>query len=174
MKTKDITYIAISAALIAICSWVSIPFPVPVTLQTLGVFLVVGLIGGKRGFLAVLIYILAGAVGVPVFSGFKGGLAVLFGSTGGYIIGFLFAAGVIWIATHFFGQRTAVLAVSMSIGLIICYITGTLWFMLVILRSAEPMSFAAVIGKSVLPFIIPDIIKIFIALRLIKVLKGRI
>lgn len=174
MKTKDITYIAVSAALITICSWISIPLSVPITLQTFGIFLVMGLIGGKRGFLAVLIYILAGAFGVPVFSGFKGGAAVLLGSTGGYIVGFLLAAAVVAIATHFFGEGTIVLAISMLIGLAICYITGSLWFMLVILRTEGAMGFVAVLSKAVLPFIVPDIIKIFMAIRLTKVLKKRI
>lgn len=88
-KTRDIVFIGIFAALIAICSWISIPTTVPFTLQTMGVFTAVGLLGGKRGSLAVLVYILLGLVGLPVFAGFSGGVGVLFGTTGGYIIGFL-------------------------------------------------------------------------------------
>lgn len=72
------------AVLIAICSWISIPMTVPFTLQTFAVFLAVGVLGGKRGSLAVLIYILLGAVGIPVFAGFSGGIGVLLGNTGGY------------------------------------------------------------------------------------------
>lgn len=174
MKTKDITYIAVSAALITICSWISIPLTVPVTLQTFGVFLVMGIVGGKRGFLAVFTYVLVGMAGVPVFSGFKGGAAVLFGSTGGYIFGFLLAAAIVWLFTHFFGDSLVVLAVSMAVGLAVCYITGSLWFMFIVLKTAEPMGFIAALSKTVLPFIIPDVIKIFIALRLTKVLKNRI
>ena len=90
-KTYDLAYIAIFAVLIAICSWISIPMTVPFTLQTFGVFMAVGVLGGKRGSLAVLVYILLGAIGVPVFAGFSGGLGILLNNTGGYIIGFLFS-----------------------------------------------------------------------------------
>ena len=85
-KTYDLVYVSIFVVLIAVCSWISIPLTVPVTLQTFGVFIAVGLLGGKRGTLAVLVYILMGAIGIPVFSGF----------TGGYIVGFLFSALLMW------------------------------------------------------------------------------
>ena len=71
-KTYDLVYVSIFVVLIAVCSWISIPLTVPVTLQTFGVFIAVGLLGGKRGTLAVLVYILMGAIGIPVFSGFTG------------------------------------------------------------------------------------------------------
>ncbi len=74
-KILSIVYIGISAALIAICSWIQIPLTVPITLQTMGVCLISGLLGFKRGTLATLVYILLGAIGVPVFAGFSGGLA---------------------------------------------------------------------------------------------------
>ena len=77
MKTLDMVYIALFACLMAICAWISIPGQIPFTLQTMGVFLAVGLLGGKRGTVAVLVYILMGAVGLPVFSGFAGGLGKL-------------------------------------------------------------------------------------------------
>ena len=76
-RTYDMAYIAIFAVLIAICSWISIPMTVPFTLQTFGVFMAVGVLGGKRGSLAVLVYILLGAIGVPVFAGFSGGFGIL-------------------------------------------------------------------------------------------------
>ena len=76
-KTLALVYIAICAGFIAICSWISIPTAVPFTMQTFAVFFAVGFLGGKRGTAAVLIYILLGAVGLPVFSGFTGGLGVL-------------------------------------------------------------------------------------------------
>ena len=91
-KTLDMVYIAIFAVIIAVCSWISVPMVVPFTLQTFGVFCAVGLLGGKRGTLSVLIYVLLGAVGVPVFAGFSSGIGTLFGVTGGYIMGFIFTA----------------------------------------------------------------------------------
>ena len=104
-KTYDLAYIAIFAVLIAICSWISIPMTVPFTLQTFGVFMAVGVLGGKRGSLAVLVYILLGAIGVPVFAGFSGGLGILLNNTGGYIIGFLFSALVMWAMECSLGQK---------------------------------------------------------------------
>ena len=95
-KTYDMVYIAIFAVLMAICSWISIPMTVPFTLQTFGVFMAVGVLGGKKGTLAVLIYILLGAIGVPVFAGFSGGIGILLNTTGGYIVGFFFSALVMW------------------------------------------------------------------------------
>ena len=82
-KTYDLAYIAIFAVLIAICSWISIPATVPFTLQTFGVFIAAGVLGGKRGTLSVLVFILLGAVGIPVFANFSGGIGVLAGPTGG-------------------------------------------------------------------------------------------
>ena len=89
-------YIALFAVAIAICSWISVPATVPFTLQTFGVFLAAAVLGGKRGTLAVLVYLALGMAGVPVFAGFQGGMGCLLGSTGGYLIGFLFLALVMW------------------------------------------------------------------------------
>ena len=105
-KTYDIVYIAVFAVIMAICSWISIPTTVPFTLQTFGVFIAVGILGGKRGTLAVLVYIILGAIGVPVFSGFTGGVGILVGTTGGYIIGFLFSALVMWLMEKIPGKRS--------------------------------------------------------------------
>ena len=124
-KTLDMVYIGLMACLMTICSWISIPTVVPFTLQTMGVFLAVGLLGGKRGSLAVLVYILLGAVGLPVFSGFKGGIGALLGTTGGYIVGFLASALVMWAMEKAFGKAKWVLPVSMVLGLIACYAIGT-------------------------------------------------
>ena len=88
-RTYDIVYTAQFAVLIAICSWISIQTTVPFTLQTMGVFLAVSIVGGRRAVLSVVVYILLGAIGMPVFSGFTGGIGILLGSTGGYIIGFV-------------------------------------------------------------------------------------
>ena len=96
-------YIGLFAVVIAICSWISIPTVVPFTLQTFAVFLAVAVLGGKRGTLSVIVYVLLGAVGLPVFSGFKGGIGVLLNTTGGYIIGFIFSALLMWAFEKAFG-----------------------------------------------------------------------
>ena len=144
---------------------------VPFTLQTMGVFLAVGLLGGKRGTLAVLIYILLGAVGLPVFSGFKGGIGALLGTTGGYIVGFLASALVMWGMEKAFGKAKWVLPVSMVLGLIACYAIGTVWFMVVYARNTGAVGMMTVLGWCVFPFILPDLLKIGLALFLTKALK---
>ena len=128
-KTYDLVYIAVFAVVMAVCSWISIPAQVPFTLQTFGVFMAVGVLGGKRGTLAVLVYVLLGAVGVPVFAGFSGGIGSLLGNAGGYIIGFIFSALVMWAIESVFGRKPVVQIISMIIGLIVCYAFGTAWFM---------------------------------------------
>ena len=107
-KTYDLVYIAVFAVVMAVCSWISIPAQVPFTLQTFGVFMAVGVLGGKRGTLAVLVYVLLGAVGVPVFAGFSGGIGSLLGNAGGYIIGFIFSALVMWAIESVFGRKPVV------------------------------------------------------------------
>ena len=134
-KTYDIVYIAVFAVIMAICSWISIPAAVPFTLQTFGVFIAVGILGGKRGTLSVLVFILLGAIGVPVFAGFSGGIGVLAGTTGGYIIGFLFSALVMWAMEKLPGKKAVMQIVSMIVGLIVCYAFGTAWFMIVYSRA---------------------------------------
>lgn len=170
-KTKEIVYIGIFAALMAVCAWILIPAAVPFTLQTFAVFLAVGLLGGRCGTLAVLVYILMGAVGLPVFSGFKGGLGALFGSTGGYIFGFLFSALLMWWMENVFGEGTWVLVLSMCLGLLVCYAVGTAWYMLVYTHSTGAVGVMTVLGWCVFPFVIPDCLKILLAVWLTKRLK---
>ena len=107
-RVVDLTYMAVCAALIAICAWITVPAAVPFTLQTFAVFCVLGLLGGKRGTVAILVYILLGAVGLPVFSGFNGGIGALLGTTGGYILGFIFIGLIYWAAEKLFGFKLAV------------------------------------------------------------------
>lgn len=89
-NAMDLAYTALGAVLIAVCSWITIPMAVPFTMQTFAVFLTLSLLGGRRGTAAIAAYVLLGAVGLPVFSGFSGGFGVLLGATGGYIAGFVF------------------------------------------------------------------------------------
>ena len=111
LSTRDLTRIAVFAALMAVCSWITIPATVPFTLQTLGVFLAVGLLGGRRGTLAIVVYVLLGAIGMPVFAGFSSGLG---GTSSGYIVGFVFSALLMWAMEKALGRSVPVLAVSMG------------------------------------------------------------
>ena len=162
-KTYDMAYIAIFAVLMAVCSWISIPTTVPFTLQTFGVFMAVGVLGGKRGTLSVLVYILLGAVGVPVFAGFSGGIGVIFNSTGGYIVGFLLSALIMWGMEKLWGKKPVVQILSMVVGLVACYALGTIWFMVVYARNTGAVGLGTVLGWCVIPFIIPDLVKIALA-----------
>ncbi len=171
-KIKDIVFIGISAALIAVCSWISIPLPtVPITLQTMGVCLIAGLFGLKRGTLATAVYIALGALGVPVFSGFTGGVGIILGQTGGYIIGFIFTALIVGLASDKFKGRLLPLILSMVIGILVCYAFGTAWFAVVYAKSNEPASLLTILGWCVFPFLLPDAVKIAVAAVLANRLK---
>lgn len=173
-KTLDMVYIALFAVIIAICSWICVPTAIPFTLQTFAVFLAVAVLGGKRGSMTVLLYLLMGAVGLPVFSGFTGGIGRLFDATGGYKLGFILAALVMWGAEYFFGKKDLVLGVSMVLGILLCYAFGTAWYVF-LYGSTTGASLATVLGVCVFPFVIPDMIKIGMVLafrkRLVKVLN---
>ena len=168
----DIVLISISAALITVSSWISIPIgPVPFTLQTLGILAVLLAAGGRRGTLAILVYLALGLCGVPVFSGFKGGIASFAGPTGGFLVGFAFAALVYWLLETVLFKRLMTSAVKTWIFSalnsvvfeVVMYIIGVIWFMTVYAAQTGPVGLTAVMGWCVLPFIIPDIVKIIVA-----------
>lgn len=148
---------------------------VPFTLQTFGIFLAVGVLGGKRGSLAVLVYLLLGAIGIPVFAGFTGGIGIILGNTGGYMVGFLFTALAMWAMESLLGKKRWVLAFSMLLGLLVCYVCGTTWFMLVYANNSGAVGVWTALTWCVFPYIIPDILKILLALniskRLVKIIK---
>lgn len=102
--------------------------------------------------MSVLIYILLGAVGVPVFAGFSSGIGTLFGVTGGYIMGFIFTALIYWLITAIFGKKLWAIILGMVLGLLACYAFGTIWFMVVYAQKAAPIGLAAALMKCVVPF----------------------
>lgn len=169
-RTVDLTYTALAAVIIAVGAWISVPATVPFTMQTFAVFLAVGLLGGRRGSAAVLVYLLLGMVGIPVFAGFKGGLGILLGTTGGYILGFLAAALVYWGVTRLLGEKLWVKALGMVLGLLVCYAFGTAWFMVVYARASGPIGLMTALGWCVFPFLIPDLAKIALALGAARLL----
>lgn len=173
--TYDMVYIAVFTVVLAICSWISIPTQIPFTFQTFGVFMAVGVLGGRRGTLTVLVYLLLGAVGIPVFSGFRGGVGILLSANGGYLIGFLFSAIVMWgiekILAGIWKKSPIILFFSMLIGLLTCYLFGSVWFMAVYAKTTGAEGFAAVLGWCVIPFIIPDLIKVSLAFMLAKKMR---
>lgn len=170
-SARDIAYIAIMAGVIAVCSWISIPTTVPFTLQTFAVFLAVGVLGGRRGTFAVLAYILLGAVGLPVFAGFRGGLGA---PSDGYIVGFLFAALIYWGMTALLGNSAVPTVLGMVLGLVVCYAFGTAWFVVVYAQTKGPISVLAALGMCVFPFIPVDLLKLALAMAMTKVLRPHV
>lgn len=170
-KTIDMIYVGLAAAIIAVCSWITIPIgAVPITLQTMAVCLIAGLFGLKRGTLATVVYICLGAIGVPVFSSFKSGVGVLAGPTGGYIIGFIFTALIVGFVSDKTKGKLWCIVVAMIIGIAVCYAFGTAWFY-IYMQSKNPMSLGAVLSACVIPFLLPDAAKIVIAAVLTNRLK---
>ena len=167
MKTLDYAYMALATAVIAICSWIAIPLAVPITLQTFAIFTVVGLLGTKRGVISILVYILLGAVGLPVFANFNSGVGYIMGSTGGYLLGFIISALIVGGIISRFGRKTPVLICAMVLGLLVCYAFGTAWFMYVYAQNTGPVGLITVLSWCVFPFIIPDMVKILLAVTLI-------
>lgn len=168
IRTLDMAYIAMFAVMIAVCSWISIPSAVPFTMQTFGIFLTLGILGGRRGTLAIFTYLLLGALGLPVFSNFSGGIGVLFGNTGGYILGFFLSALLFWGMEHFFGKNKSILILSLLLGLFVCYLFGTAWFMFLYGRNTGEIGILTALGWCVFPYILPDIAKLLLALSVRK------
>lgn len=162
MKTKDLTVVAVMAALICVAGPLSIAIgPIPLSLASFAVYLAGAVLGAKRGPLAVAIYLLIGLVGVPVFSGFSGGFQKLIGVTGGYLIGYLPCAWLTGLGVKP-GQTEAQpkwkLPAMMVAGTAALYVVGTAWFMI-----QTQNTLAASLGMCVVPFLPGDAIKIVAA-----------
>lgn len=167
-KTIDLIYMALGAVLIAICSWISIPATVPFTMQTFAVFFVLSVLGGKRGTMAIIVYVLLGAVGVPVFAQFTSGIGILLGNTGGYIVGFIFAGLVYWLMTAWTGKKLWTEILAMVTGLLVVYAVGTAWFMIAYALANGAVGLATVLAWCVVPFVIPDLMKLGLAVSLAR------
>ena len=172
-RTLDLAYIALFAVLMAVCAWITVPLPKPLvqfTMQTFAMFMALLVLGGRRGLYAMVVYLLLGAVGMPVFSGFRGGMGVLLDTTGGYIIGFVAAALVYWLLTVRLGDSLPVKAIACVLGLAVCYAFGTAWFLVLYARTTGPIGVTTALGWCVIPYIIPDLLKLALAL----LLSGRV
>lgn len=170
MKVRTMALCGLFTAVLAVCAWISVPFgDMVITLQTFGIFLTLGLLGGRRGSITVAVYLILGAVGAPVFSGFRGGLGTLLGTTGGYIFGFMLTSLVYWLITAIKDTPKLRLA-AMILGLFLCYLCGSLWYLHRYL-TADGIALGAVVLKCVVPYLIPDGIKLALAWFLTKRLK---
>ncbi len=171
LQTKDMLRIALFSALLVLCTYISIPAVVPFTMQTFAIFLALAVLGGKNGSVAIVVYILLGAVGLPVFAGGKGGVFALVGPTGGYITGFILMGLCYWLLTGKRGASPFVTVFALLAGLFLCYAFGTVWFVVLYARTAQPITFGAALAACVLPFLLPDLLKLTLALLLAKRLK---
>jgi biotin transport system substrate-specific component len=168
---KGLVYAALFGALTATGAFIVIPLPpVPITAQTFFLNIAAVLLGGSLGALSQFIYVMMGVVGIPVFAGGKAGLGVIFGPTGGYLLGFVIAAFVIGMINQM--KKSAGIfwnIFSMLIGMLVIYFLGSLQLSLV-----AKISFHKALAIGVLPFIPADVIKILLAAIIISRLKGRI
>ena len=160
LKTKQLVMICIMSALLCIIGPLSIPIgPIPLSFTLLGVYLAVYTLGMKDGTYAFVIYLLLGLVGLPVFSGFTGGPSKLFGPTGGYLLGMIFLCLISgFFIDHFNSKHVPMHLLGMILGLMSCYIPGTIWFMIL-----TKVSFMEGLTTCVFPFFIFDTIKIILA-----------
>lgn len=170
-NAKDIAFIALFTCLMAVCSWISIPTTVPFTLQTFAVFMAVLCLGGKKGTISILVYILLGAVGVPVFANFTGGVGILLGSTGGYIIGFLLTGILFWVCRGIAYKNIVMNIIFCAAGLIICYAFGTVWFMVVYGNTTGSIGLWTALMWCVIPYIAWDALKIGLAVVISRKLR---
>ena len=175
ISTKEIVLTAMFTAIITICAWISIPIgPISFTMHTFAVFCAVCILGGRNSFFSVLTYLLLGAVGIPVFAGFKGGISVLVNTTGGYLLGFLLIPLIYLAAEKIFGKSLAVRIISLIIGLAVCYAFGTAWFITVYTRANGAISIGKALMLCVIPFLPFDAIKLALAAAVRQALRKHV
>ncbi|MBC8570319.1 biotin transporter BioY [Zongyangia hominis] len=169
-RTQKITFCALFAALTAILSQLAIPIgTVPINLAMLAVFIAGGVLGPVYGTISMVVYVALGAVGVPVFAMFTGGVAILVGPTGGYIAGYIAAAWLTGLLISKGSGKAWQSAAAMVAGLALCYLLGTAWFMV---STGTPL--AAALLACVAPFLPGDAIKIAAATLVVRVLKKQL
>lgn len=178
LSLLNISQIAICVVIIIVCTWVNIPTLIPFTMQSFAIFLTLLLLGGYKGSIAICVYIILGVIGVPVFANFKSGISALFGLTGGYIIGFIFQ-GVVYIIIDKIsgvlglGEKLYIKIIGLIIGQCTCYLMGSLWFVNIynLNNIDNNIGILGAMTMCVLPYIIPDILKMSLAISIYKRIK---
>lgn len=163
MKNKstvyEITTCALFAALMCIFGPMSVPIgPVPISLTNLVIYIAVYLLGARGTTISYIVYLLLGMAGLPVFSGYQGGIGKLAGPTGGYLIGFILMAIVSGLALKYSKVNVYLTAVGMVVGTLIAYLFGTAWFV-----HQMQCEWGYALSVCVYPFVVFDLIKIVIA-----------
>ncbi len=169
----DMVLISAFTAMIAVSAWITIPvLTIQFTMQLFAIFLALGTLGGRCGTVCVALYLVLGAVGLPVFSSFNAGIGALLGVTGGYLVGFFPMALVYW------GLRTVVKKQGMWVeillmvsSLIVCYAFGTAWFIVLYTKNKGAIGVWSALCTCVFPYVIPDLVKIVLANRLSALIR---
>lgn len=168
---RAIAHVGLFVALICVCSFLSIPFPVPFTMQTFGIFLALKMLGGKKATVAVSVYVSLGFLGLPVFSGFQGGISVLQGPTGGYIFGFILSSLFYWLTEKLSKKSLSISVLILCTCMVIYLTSGALWYCFVYANGLNENGFFIVVCTCILPYIVPDLVKIALAVFVSEKLK---
>ncbi|MFZ7134076.1 MAG: biotin transporter BioY [Eubacteriales bacterium] len=168
ITTKNLILIALFVSITIVLSQIVIPLqPVPISLSLIAVFLSGALLGWKKGMISQFIYILLGVLGLPVFAKYGSGLGVLFGPTGGYLLGYITAVIIIgYISEKFLSNHIIITIIAMLLGMLSCYLLGTIWLGYVL-----NYNFLTALSYGVLPFILGDILKIILSAFLVQRIK---
>lgn len=167
---RELVFTALCAALICVAGPISVPIgAIPISLGTFAIYFTAALLGGKRGTFAVIVYILIGMVGLPVFTGMRGGAAVLFGATGGYIIGYIPLALITGVFSDMKVKFNWTMPVGMVLGTVALYTFGTAWFMIM-----SGSTLKAALAACVVPFLLFDSIKMALSTILAIPLRARL
>lgn len=162
-------FMAIFAAIICIAAPVSVQIgPIPITLATFAIYLAGAMLGGRRGMIAVIVYIMLGSVGLPVFSNFNGGFTALLGPTGGYIIGYIPLVLLTGIFSDMNSKKHWTMIIGMLLGTVALYTFGTAWFMIM-----TSSSLGRALALCALPFVPGDALKIACVSAIAIPLKSR-
>ena len=165
LNVRKMVQCSLFAALIAVCAWICVPVPpVAVTLQTFGVLMALGILGGKWGTASILLYLTLGLAGLPVFAGFRGGISALLDASGGFLWGFL-AGGLVYRMTERLGRILAMVLCQFA-----CYLCGCLWFW----YWAGDSGIVAAVLTCVVPYLLPDGAKLWLAWRLSRRIGGQL
>lgn len=155
----ELVLAALLTAMIAICSQISLPIPpVPASMSVFAVLLCGAVLGPAWGTLAVAAYVIMGAIGLPVFAGFRAGPNVLFGTTGGYLAGYILSAAAVGIFSRRLPRTAAWTFAAMALSLPLCYLPGALWMMLI-----TRVNWLTAVVSGILVFIPGDLVKAFLA-----------
>lgn len=169
-NTYAMAVTALMTAVTCILAPLSIPIgPVPISLTNFAIYLSLYLLDWKKGTISYILYLLLGLVGLPVFSGFTGGIGKLAGPTGGYIIGFIPMAIIAGIVIDKYTEKWLLCLLAMIVGTIVCYALGTAW-----LAYEAKMDMMAALWAGVIPFIPGDLVKMALAILIAPKIRAQV